>query len=413
MRVRKTLFAAALLLLPALAACDETPVVLPEPTSVSVAATDLRMTVGDVASVTAQVLDQQGKVVQDATPTYSSDNPTVAAVDGSGMVRAMSPGTANVTVAYGGVKTTAKVTVARDERVFVQSLDVLVDSVAFDLRAGTQAVALRAFNGFGQPVCPAVTVRSSDPSVATATSGGSCRINITPAFRGTTTLVVQADGARDSVRVTIGNSGAFVFISGRPAAASLYAGNTVNYAVRVLDNQGNPLANRTVRFDVTSGMLSAESATTDASGTATVQWKLPTELRTLGSTHTLYTRTVLPNGTVGAQNETVFVTAGPVVSIQLHRYNWGSGWAPITTGSISARTYEWVDLGASGSDAYGNPRGDGFTFAATPPAYMPCGTYNGSTMTTTCLYGTSVGTSTFTATGPGGLTKSLDIVFSN
>lgn len=411
MRVRKTLFAAAILLLPTLAACDETPVVLPEPTSVSVTAADLRMTVGDVASMAGQVLDQQGKVVQGASPTYSSDNPTVAAVDPAGTVRALSPGSANITVGYGAMKTTAKVTVGRDERVFVQSLDVLADSMAFDLRAGTQAVALRAFNGFGQPVCPTVTVRSSDPSVATATPGGSCRINITPAFRGTTTVVVQADGARDSVRVTIGNSGAVAFISGRPAAASLFAGNTVTYAVRVLDTQGSPLANRTVRFDVSAGALSAETATTDASGTATVRWTLPTDLRVLGSTHTLYVRTVLPSGTVGGQNETVTVTAGPVVSIQLHRWIWPSGWQPITTSTIAARPYEWVDLGASGTDAYGNPRGDGFTFTATPPSYLFCGTYNQGGMTTTCLYGTSVGTSTFTATAPGGLTQSVNIVF--
>ncbi|HET7464965.1 MAG TPA: Ig-like domain-containing protein [Longimicrobium sp.] len=413
MRIQKTLLAAAALLItPLWAACDETPVVLPEPTSVSVAAADLRMTVGDVAPMGAQVLDQQGRVVQGATPTYTSDNPTVATVDPAGMVRALSPGAANIVVAYGSMQATAKVTVGREERGFVKTLDVLADSLAFDVRAGTQAVSLRAFNGFGQPVCPAVTVRSSDASVAQGASAGSCRITITPLIQGTATLVVQADGVRDSVRVRVGSNGSFVYIAGRPAPADVYAGNTVSYTVRMLDTQGNPVPNRLVHLDVTAGALSATAVTTDATGSATVQWTLPTNLRTLGNVHTLYVRAELPSGVVGGWNESVFVNGAPAVSLQLYRYLWPSELVPITTASVPAQVGNWVDLAAGALDAYGNSRAETITFTVTPNAYVSCLGWTVGDATRICLYRWDAGTTTVTAATPGGLSKSVDVVFS-
>jgi len=411
MRIRKALWLAAALLTLGSAACDETPVTLPQASEVTVAAPDLRLTVGDVAPVAAQVLDQQGHVVQGVTPTFVSDNPAVATVDAGGMVRAVSPGTANVKAAYGSASATTKVTVGRDERGFVQTLDVLADSLAVDVRAGTQALSLRAFNGYGQSVCPAVTVRSSDPLVVTATSAGGCRLNVTPQFAGVATLTFSSDAGRDSVRVRVTSNAAVAFVFTRPAAAQLFAGNTVTYAVRVVDAAGNPLANRAVSFDASAGGLSATHGTTDATGTVAVQWTLPTNLRAFGSTQTLFFRTVLPNGLVGGGNETVVVNGAPPVSLSLYRSN-GSEYVPITDASFSARVYQTVYLGVSALDQYGNPVSERFDLAATSPAYT-CGNSGfPSTFASTCVYTYTLGTVTFTATAlSNGLSKSVDIVF--
>jgi len=415
MQIRKALWLAAALLPLGAAACDETPVALPEASAVTVAAPDLRLTVGDVAPVAAQVLDQQGHVVQGVTPTFVSDNPGVATVDAAGMVRGVSPGTANVKAAYGSASATTKVTVARDERGFVQTLDVLADSLAVDVRAGTQTLSLRAFNGYGQPVCPSVGVRSSDPSVVTATSAGGCRLNVTPQFAGVATLTFTSDAGRDSVRVRVTSNGSFAFISTRPDAAQLVAGNTVTYVVRVLDAAGNPLADRTVNFDASAGGLSATRGTTDATGTVTVRWTLPTNLRVLGSYQTFYFRTVLPNGLVAGSNEIVMVNGGPPVSLTLFRSN-SSEYIPITGTSISLPLYQYHYLGASAFDQYGNPVSELFDLKVTSPAYLACGggNYFPATFVSTCLYAYELGTATFTAKAlSNGLSKSVNVVFTS
>lgn len=414
MRTRNAVAVAALLLPLVLAACDETPVVLPEASSVTVAAADLRLTVGDLAPVPAQVLDQKGRVMQGLTATYASDNPAVASVDANGTVRGVSPGTATISVAYGSSTAAVKVTVQREERGQVKTLDLLADSVAADVRIGTVAVSLRAFDGFGQPVCPAVSVRSSDPSVATGASAGACRVTVTPQFAGVATLVVQADGAADSVRVRVTSTGAVAFLSTRPQPAEVFAGNTVTYAVRLLDAQEKPVAGRLVHFDATAGELSATSASTDSTGTARVQWTLPKHLDAFGSTQTLSAGMQLSNGNMARLAETVAVRPGPAADITLFRYDFSSQqFIPIAGDTMNVRPYEDVYIGAKAVDQYGNSGGYDFTFSVTGPAYLYCGSvgYVSNGIHYSCAYGYSTGVATYTAT-TGGRSKSVTMAIS-
>ena len=412
MHIRKPLLAAILPLAAALAACDETPVNLPEATSVSVPAAEMKMTVGDAAPMAAQVLDQQGHVMSGRSVAYTSDNPSVASVDASGMVRATSPGTATVTAVFGSATAAAKVTVSRDERLLVKSLDVFADSLAVDVRAGTQILSLKGFNGFGQPVSPNVTVRSTDPSVVVAESLSGCRLSVSPQFRGTATLLLTADRGADSVKVRVTSDGAFAYIASRPAADSTYAGHAVTYAVRVVDAKGDPLAGRTVRFDVSSGGLSAENATTDANGVAAVRWTLPTNLTTLGRTHSLSYRTTLPNGLVAGATDYVYVSSAATASLVLYRFDWLTyTLQPIAENTtISSPLYNWVDVAAAGADAYGNLRTDGFTFSVTGPAYLDCVGWTINGYSRACWYGYGVGTGQLTVTN-GTLSKSWNLDF--
>lgn len=408
MHVRRMLFAAALLLPAAAAACDETPVNLPEATSVSVAATEMKMTVGDAAPLAAQVLDQQGHAMSGGSVAYSSDNPSVASVDPGGMVHAISPGSANVTAAYGSAKATAKVTVDRDERALVKTLDVLADSVSFDVRAGTQTLVVQGYNGFGQPVCPSLTVRSSDLSVVTAAPAGGCRISVAPQFRGTATLVVQADRGADSVKVRVTSDGALAFVSSRPAASEMVAGNTVTYGVKVMDSAGKPLAGRAVKFDVSAGTLSALTGTTGSDGVVTVKWTLPTDLRVLGNSQAFSFRTVLPNGLVSGGNDYTYVNAGPTATMTMVRYT-PSGLAPLAENStLSLPLYASAYVGAAAADAYGNPSTD-VSFGYTGPGYT-CGTYHIGEATLLCVYSYWVGSGTLTASS-GGVSKSVILDF--
>jgi uncharacterized protein YjdB len=151
-------FAAAALLL-AFAACDESPVSLPEASTVAVSGSDMTLVVGAQAPVAAQVLDQEGQVMQGLTPVYSTDNPAVATVGPDGMVRGVSPGTANVRATYGTSAASVKVTVAAG------TARVGVPATEMSLIAGDNApIAAQVLDQHGQVVPGAVPVYPARPT---------------------------------------------------------------------------------------------------------------------------------------------------------------------------------------------------------------------------------------------------------
>jgi hypothetical protein len=500
MHIRKI----ALALLLGAAACDESPVSLPEPAGVTVPAAAMALAVGDQSPVAAQVVDQDGRVMQDAAVVYSTDNASVATVGTEGMVRAVAPGTANVTATSGastavvkvtvtaqalrvavasdsiglvvgeaapmvaqvlnaggqvqqgaavvfrtsnpfvatvdtegtvratgpgtatvsvlapGATTAAvKVTVAPDPRSELRSLEVMADSLLADRRAGVQIVSVRAFNGLGQAVCPALTLQSSDRTVAVARPAGACRIEIEPLFVGETTITAASGGHTDTFLVRVTNSGQIAFFSARPSSEQLVAGATVSYTVRMLDQTSQPIANRRVNVDVSVGALSASTVTTGEDGTATVQWHIPTDLRNWGQNHSITLRALLPNGTVASQTENVFIDGASLADIRLYRRDNTGGFTQLATSSIGAQGYTFTDVGAGGVDQYGNVRAADFTFALSGPyggwgCGADAGTRHSSGVEYTCFYGypgTSV-TLTATAVGGGG-SRSVQVNFTN
>jgi hypothetical protein len=382
---------------------------------VTVANAATELVVGEVAPAGAQVLDANGRVVQGATPVFSSDNPSVATVGTDGVIRAVTPGTANVSAAYGGTSATVRVTVVGDRRGELQSLQVMADSVVTDWRAGVQAVAVRAVNGFGQTVCPTLTLRTSDPTVATARMAGACRIEVVPLFTGEAVITAEADGRTDTFRVRITSNGQIAFISARPTSAQLVAGGTVSYTVKVLDQASQPIANRRVSFEASVGTVSANSVVTGEDGTATVQWHIPTDLTVLGQNHWFAFRTLLPNGVLAWRDETVFINGASLAEIVLYRSS-GSGWTRLNANAFTAPAYTFTNVGASGLDQYGNIRTTDFTFSLTGPWLgWSCGTSNGtrdaSGIEYTCFYSYPAQAVTVKATAPDGQNKSVQVTF--
>lgn len=411
MHIRK--FVLGLLL--AVAACDESPVSLPEAAGVQVAAASMSMAVGDQAPLAAQVVDQDGKVMQGQAVVYSTDNASVATVGADGMVRAIAPGTANITAANGSNSAAVKVTVTPDRRGELQSFEVMADSVLTDIRAGTQTVAVRAFNGYGAAVCPQVSLRTSDASVATARMAGDCRIEVVPAFAGEATITAEAGGRTDTFRVRVTSTGSIAFFSQRPTPAELEAGDTATYIIKVLNEAGLPVANQRVNMDVSAGSVPA-TVTTGSEGTATVRWILPTNLRELGQNQSISYRVPLSSGAIIARTESVFINGASLARVRLyHAPGWGNRNFTEVQDSV-IRIAPWTDatLGASAVDQYGNTRITDFTFAITPtPSWWGCGGSNGtldaSGIEFTCIW-TNAGTYTLTATPVGGNPTSVRLI---
>ena len=84
----------------------------PRPATVTVTPTTAELAaLGATAQLTAQVLDQYGQVMANATVTWSSSAALVATVDGSGLVTAAGNGAATITATAGSASGTAAVTV--------------------------------------------------------------------------------------------------------------------------------------------------------------------------------------------------------------------------------------------------------------------------------------------------------------
>ena len=81
--------------------CNEMPVELPKASTVTVSPAAVTLTIGDVAEVTAHVLDQKGLSFSGALPVWSSNHPEIAFVknggDGTAVLQGVTVGAAVVT----------------------------------------------------------------------------------------------------------------------------------------------------------------------------------------------------------------------------------------------------------------------------------------------------------------------------
>jgi hypothetical protein len=306
-----------------------------------------------------------------------------------------------------------------DERGRVQTVDVQADSVVTDVNAVDRFVVVRASDRSGQAVCPAFDIQVADRSVADVTQDQGCRLRVSPNFPGRTRVTVGADTASDSFTVVVTSERGSLLVASRPTAAAAVAGATVSYSVRVRNEEGIPVAGQVVNFDVAAGRLVSTSATTDASGVATVQWVLPTNLRDQGSVHRISFATQFANGVVRSGADDLSIAAGPLASVTLVSSDTRT-WTPVT-GPVTARTFQTVYLGLRGEDQYGNPllvNAPSYTITGTS-VVRSCGNETDSFLGVryTCFYGTTAGTTaTFTATVPASgtapaFTRSVNVSF--
>ena len=122
--VRGTGFLALATLVVNLLGCgDGTPSDLPpQPTSVSVSPPTLTLVIGEEETLTARVLDQNGNAMTGVAVAWSSSQPTVAVVDGAGLVTGVGAGAATITATAGSAQGTAEVAVVSPDRATLTAL---------------------------------------------------------------------------------------------------------------------------------------------------------------------------------------------------------------------------------------------------------------------------------------------------
>ena len=319
---------------------------MPRATTITISPSSVTLSFLDATRpLTATVRDQNGQTFS-GTVAWSSDEPLVVGVDGTGLVRALKNGTATVTARSGSVSATVAVT--------VQQAAALLVIVSGDGQSAT----------VGQALAEAVVVRATDAGGAVVEglslafvvqeSGGTVGASpVTTDEEGlaSTTWTLGTTAGLQEVEVTISGSArpsVKISATGLAAAAAALVGSSGDLqvgafglplpepiVVQLQDAFGNGVAGGEVTFAVTEGGGSANPATvtTGADGTAETTWTMgpaigPAALtaEVVGFPLVTYTATAVPPapdlvvGTIAVTPanptvlETVTVTA-PVTNI--------------------------------------------------------------------------------------------------
>ena len=150
--------------------------------------------VGSSRQLTARVIDGTGTVLN-APVTWSSSNPQVASVNGSGLVTAVAVGSATVRASAQNLQASAAITVVPT----IQSVEVTHNPVPFEVGANVQlSVTVRLANG-AISQNPQVTFSSANPAIAVVSPTGV----VTGIQPGPTTITAASGGRTGSVSILV------------------------------------------------------------------------------------------------------------------------------------------------------------------------------------------------------------------
>jgi hypothetical protein len=215
------------------------------------------MTPGQASQLSVTLHDSAGNVLQGRTVTYTSSDPSIATVEGTGLVTAVAQGTAQIDVASEGVKGSVAVTV---NPVPIATIAVVPNE--FTLRVTqTTTLTAEARDAQGQPLTNRTfSWSSSAPSVATVDQSGV----VTAVAVGTATINATSEGRTGSATITVAPEPVNSVTLTVPRTF-IVPGDTMHLTVVLRDAQNNVLTGRSVSFSATPAGL----VTVDAAGVVT------------------------------------------------------------------------------------------------------------------------------------------------
>lgn len=178
------------------AACSDATTELRGAASVSIAPSELSLTVGDVATLTAQALDAKRQRI-DVTYRWTSANFAVATVSNTGVVTAIGPGSTTMSVLTGAATATTTITVQSNlppVAIFISPLDLVLAT------GGSDRFTAHVVNRLGQTLNAAVEWLSANPAIATV---GKSDGVVTALAIGSTTVTAAVGSVSATVNVTV------------------------------------------------------------------------------------------------------------------------------------------------------------------------------------------------------------------
>jgi len=232
--------------------------------------TDTSFALGDTIHLAATITDKNGAVILGARPTWTSENPSIAAVLTDGSVVVKSPGSASILAAVDDRTARARIFVRQRVTAIRRDKDSTV-SVPEGEQAG---LTVRALDARGHIVRGrAVAWTSDDSTIASVDSLGI----VTGRNLGRAVVRAAVDDLTTAYAITVVATPAVVeAMDAESQHANAGTPLPQPVVVRVLSKKGRPVSGATVRFRSVDGMGSTEpaTATTDNQGRARARWTL-------------------------------------------------------------------------------------------------------------------------------------------
>lgn len=196
-------------------------VVPPPVASVSVALAQSTVPLATTTTATAQLRDDRGVVLQGRDITWSSANPTVAVVNGTGVITAIGVGTTTILATSEGRSGSATLTVIRPP---VASVSVSLAQASLAPGQSTQATG-QVLDANGAPLTGReITWSSSNPAVAQVNASGV----VTAVSVGQAQVIASSEGRTGQAAITVRSPVASVQVSG---ASRVKVGDAYPYTV--------------------------------------------------------------------------------------------------------------------------------------------------------------------------------------
>ena len=206
----------------------------PVATSIKVSPATVTVALGATGQMTAVVLDQNGTPLSSQpTTTWSSAQPSIAAVASNGMVTGVANGTTTIKAVAGTMSSTASVSVTA---IAVASLQVSPSAPALVVGDSVN-LSVQALDAFGNVLTGrAISYSSSAPGIATVSASGTI-IAVAP---GTSTITATSSGVAKSVVATV-TAPAVAAVSVTLAQPTLSSGQSTTATATIISVKGTPL----------------------------------------------------------------------------------------------------------------------------------------------------------------------------
>jgi uncharacterized protein YjdB len=209
--------------------------------SVTVAPATLSLQTGQTGQLTATPKDANGNSLSGRVVTWSSNNTSVATVNGSGLVTAgATSGSATITATSEGQSGTATANVT-----FIPVASVTVSPASASPQVGqTTQLTATPKDASGNPLSGrAVTWSSNNTTVATVNGTGL----VSAKAAGSATITATSEGQSGTASITV-TQVPVATVTVSPASASVQVGSTVQLSATTKDANGNILTGRTVTW---------------------------------------------------------------------------------------------------------------------------------------------------------------------
>ncbi|HSA55672.1 MAG TPA: Ig-like domain-containing protein [Gemmatimonadaceae bacterium] len=232
------------------------------------------VSVGRTLQLSAEARTSGGDVIDDPAVAWSSSAPSVASVSPTGLVTALSAGSASIRASVNGIDGAAVITVVP---VAVAAVRVSPPTDTIDVGGAVQLTATPLDASDNPLAGRTVTWSSSNESVALVSSSG----RVQGLAAGAATITATAEGVSGSATVTVTSPAPVVAsVDVDPNSASLVVGEQVSLTATPRDIQGNAISGVSVSW------ASSDSSVATVTGSGVV-------------------------GAVGPGNATIIATAGP------------------------------------------------------------------------------------------------------